>query len=343
MVAIGSDELVAEINQKAAEILGCSRDEAKGKNWFDTFVAKKEREEARRLFHSQLGGSLRHVHSEHSVVTRYGEELALNFHNVLASDGEGITIGVLSSAEDVTERRKREKISREVENRLQVSLDFMIEGCQIIDPDYRYVYVNEAAAQQGRKKKEELLGCTMMQAYPEIDRTSMFSHLRNCMANRVPHQMDNEFTFPDGSKAWFELHMEPVPEGVLILSMDITRNKLIEAELTGYRSRLEQVVAQRTAECAETNEELTKKIAEAHKTEEALKLSAMILDNAQEAIFPCQYKRRLHICQRRGAASIRARPGRIAEHEHPHAVAAQGRALAGGAFEAYYRERRDKP
>ena len=45
--------------------------------------------------------------------------------------------------------------------------------------------------------------------------------------------MDNEFTFADGSKAWFELHMEPVPEGVLILSIDITKNKSIEAELDG--------------------------------------------------------------------------------------------------------------
>ena len=95
----------------------------------------------------------------------------------------------------------------------------------------------------------------------------------------------NEFTFPDGRKAWFELHMEPVPEGILILSMDITRNRLIEAELVGYRTRLEQVVAQKTAECAETNEELSRKIQEQQKTDEALKLRATILDNAQEAIF----------------------------------------------------------
>ncbi len=101
----------------------------------------------------------------------------------------------------------------------------MIEGCQIIDFDWRYLYVNEAAAKQGRKKKQELLGYTMMQVYPDIDRTKMFSNLRDCMTNRVPLQMDNEFTFADGSKAWFELHMEPVPEGVLILSMDITKNK----------------------------------------------------------------------------------------------------------------------
>jgi len=161
----------------------------------------------------------------------------------------------------------------------------MIEGCQIIDYDWRYAYINEAAAKQGRKKKEELLDVTMMQAYPGIDRTEMFNHLRNCMVNRVPYQMNNEFTYPDKSKAWFKLSMEPVPEGVLILSIDITQSKAIEEELNNYRYRLEQVVAQRTAECAKVNQELTSKIQEAQKIEESLKLRTMILDNAKEAIF----------------------------------------------------------
>jgi PAS domain S-box-containing protein len=285
MIAIDCDGLVTDINEAASAILGCSRTEARGKNWFDNFVAENEREADRRLFHDMLNGSLRHMHTEYSLITRGGEERTFNFHNILVSDEEGKTLGVLSSGDDVTNRRRSEKASRKVENRLQVSLDHMIEGCQIIDFDWRYVYLNEAAARQGRKMKEELLGYTMMQVYPGIDRTEMFSNLRNCMTNRVPRRMENEFTFPDGSKGWFELYMEPVPEGVLILSIDITKSKAIEAELSGYRRRLEQVVAQRTAECAEKNEELTRKIQEAKKTEEALKLRATILDNAKEAIF----------------------------------------------------------
>jgi PAS domain S-box-containing protein len=290
MVTISSDELVTDINGKASETLGYSREEIVGKNWFDAFVPEKEREAAKRLFHDMLSGSLCHVHSEYSVVARSGEVRIFNFHNILVSDEKGQTVGVLSSGDDVTERKQKEKMSKEVENRLQASLDFMIEGCQIIDFDWRYVYVNEAAAKQGRKKKEDLLGYTMMQVYPGIDKTELFSNLRNCMTNHVPKQMDNEFVFPDGDKGWFELHVEPVPEGLLILSIDITKNKVIEAELTGYRYRLEQVVAQRTAECAKTNEELTRKIQEAQKTEEGLKLRSTILDNAKEAIFLANIK-----------------------------------------------------
>jgi PAS domain S-box-containing protein len=285
MIAIGSDEIVTDVNKKACEILGYSRDDIKGKNWFDSFLSKAKREDARRSFHDMLSGTLRHVHSEHPIVTKQGEERIFNFHNVLVSDVKGNTIGVLSSGEEVTEQRRKERTLKEAENRLKISLDSMLEGCQIIDYDWRYIYVNEAAAKQGRKKKEELLGYTMMQVYLGIDRTIMFSHLRNCMTNRVPHQMDNEFTFPDGSKGWFELHMEPVPGGVLILSIDITKEKEEEAEINKYRYRLEEVVAQRTAEFAKANEELSREIHEHQIVEEGLKLRAVILDNSREAIF----------------------------------------------------------
>ena len=285
MIVISSDETVIDVNLKACEILSYPKSEILGKNWFNSFVPVSSRVAARSLFHSMLGGALRHVHSEHSIKSKSGKEWTLNFHNVLVSDGAGKTIGVLSSAEDVTERNRNETALKAIENRLQISLDSMIEGCQIIDYDWRYQYVNEAAAKQGRKTKLELIGYTMMQVYPGIDKTEMFSLLRNCMINRVPHHFDNEFTFADGSQAWFNLHMEPVPEGILILSIDITKTKQSEAEISNYRHRLEQVVADRTAECAKAYEELDREIRKRQKTEEGLSLRTSILDNSKEAIF----------------------------------------------------------
>jgi PAS domain S-box-containing protein len=284
MIVIRSDETVVDVNLKACQILSFPKSEILGKNWFDSFVPASSRVAARSLFHNMIGSAIRHVHSEHSVKSKSGKELTLNFHNVLVSDNVGNTIGVLSSAEDVTERKRKNKSLKEIENRLQISLDYMIEGCQIIDYDWRYLYVNEAAAKQGRKNKHELLGFTMMQVYPGIDKTEMFNLLRNCMINRVPHQFNNKFTFTDGSEAWFNLHMEPVPEGILILSIDITKTKQSEEEINKYRHRLEQVVAQRTVERAKAYEELDREIRKRQKTEEGLSLRASILDNSKEAI-----------------------------------------------------------
>ena len=285
MIAIDSSEVVVVINKKACETLGYSIDEVKGKNWFETFVPTAKRAEAKRLFPDALTGTLAHLPFEYPLITRQGEERTFNFHNLLVKDEKGNVIGLLSSGDDVTERKQKETSLKIAENRLQLSLDYMIEGCQIIDFDWRYVYVNEAAAKQGRKTKEELLGYTMMQVYPGIYKTEMFNHLRNCMINRIQHQLDNEFTFPDGTKAWFELHINPVPEGILILSIDITNRKETGAELNNYRQRLELIVAERTAECSKANEELSREIQEHRKTEDGLKVRATILDNVGDAIF----------------------------------------------------------
>jgi PAS domain S-box-containing protein len=132
---------------------------------------------------------------------------------------------------DIVERRRIEEALRESEERYRTTLDGMIEGCQIVGPDWRYLYMNEAACRHGRKPKSELLGKTMMEAYPGIDETPMFATLRECMENRRSSQMENEFVYPDGSTGTFFLSFEPVPEGIFILSLDISDRKRAEHDL----------------------------------------------------------------------------------------------------------------
>ncbi|MCZ7584196.1 MAG: PAS domain S-box protein [Deltaproteobacteria bacterium] len=110
-------------------------------------------------------------------------------------------------------------------------LDNLLEGCQIIDPEYRYIYANEAVARHGQTTRENLIGWTMMEAYPGIETTAMFRVLRACLKDRISRSMENEFELPDGTRGWFDLRFEPVPEGVLILSIDITDRKKTETSL----------------------------------------------------------------------------------------------------------------
>src|SRR5215212_9310834 len=97
------------------------------------------------------------------------------------------------------------------------TLDNMLEGCQIIDHDWRYRYINKAAARQGHQSADQLLNRTMMEAYPGIEHSELFSVLKRCMDELVHHQMENKFDNPDGTTGWFELSIEPVPEGLFIL------------------------------------------------------------------------------------------------------------------------------
>lgn len=120
-------------------------------------------------------------------------------------------------------------------------LDRLIEGCQVIGTDYRYLYVNEALVRYARRGKDELIGRTMTECYPGIDETPMFAALQRCMLARQHERMENEFTFPGGSKGWFELRFIPVPQGVCILSLDITAEKRSQRDLATAEEQLRQV------------------------------------------------------------------------------------------------------
>lgn len=123
------------------------------------------------------------------------------------------------------------------------TLDNLIEGFQLISHDWRYVYVNKAVIKQSRlKRKEELLGHTMMEKFPGIEESELFGVLQSCMTERITARIENEFTFPDGSKGWFELRVEPVPEGIFILSLDITERKRAEIDRKKYTEGLEEMI-----------------------------------------------------------------------------------------------------
>ena len=93
MVALNGDGIVTDVNKKACEVLGHSADEIKGKNWFNNFIPKAKREDAKRNFHSMLLGSLRHVHYEYPVIAKHGEKRTFDFHNILVSDKKGSSPG----------------------------------------------------------------------------------------------------------------------------------------------------------------------------------------------------------------------------------------------------------
>ncbi len=111
------------------------------------------------------------------------------------------------------------------------ALDALGEGIQVISPDWRYLYVNQALARQGRKGRDELLGKTMHECYPGIEKTAMFSVLERCMRERRSEVMENEFEFESGQRAWFELRIRPCRAGLVIISLDITEQRSVEKRL----------------------------------------------------------------------------------------------------------------
>src|SRR5208337_4589806 len=88
--------------------------------------------------------------------------------------------------QDVTERKRSEE-------RFRQTLDNMLEGCQIIGADWRYIYINDAAEHHNRRPTEELLGREYVAMWPGVETTEVYAFLRRCMDHGIPHTMENEF------------------------------------------------------------------------------------------------------------------------------------------------------
>jgi PAS domain S-box-containing protein len=160
-------------------------------------------------------------------------------------DGQTCLVGV---GVDISERLHAEEALRRTEERYRSTLDSMIEGCQIIGFDWRYLYLNAAAAVQNRRANHELLGRTMMEAWPGIEASHIHGLLDRGLTERVHLHEETAFVFADGSSGWFDVRVQPVPEGVFVQSVDVTQRRRAEDALRRLNEELEQKVAERTVE-----------------------------------------------------------------------------------------------
>ncbi|HSO37946.1 MAG TPA: PAS domain S-box protein, partial [Labilithrix sp.] len=155
---------------------------------------------------------------------------------------------------DISERRRAEDALRRSEERYRTTLDTILEGGQLLGFDWRYLYLNPAAAIQNRRPNSELLGRRMPDAWPGIEATDVFALLRRCMTERVSVRGEIEFPFADGAAGWFDVRAQPVPEGIFVLSIDISEHKRAEKALRDLNESLERKVAERTVDLAAARE-----------------------------------------------------------------------------------------
>ncbi len=224
------------VNLRFCEITGFSEEELLQMTFKD-LVHPEDRESDQAAHQRLLKGEIPGLDREKRYVRKDGRVVWVNINAALIHAFDGQPQRTLAVIQDITERREAAQALRASEARYRGTLDGMMEGCQIISHDWRYLYLNEVAARDGRRQAAELLGKTMMECYPGIESTPMFAALRHCLETQQMERMENVFVYPDGSSAEFELCMQPVPEGIFVLSLDITERKRAEVALRQTEAR----------------------------------------------------------------------------------------------------------
>ncbi len=184
-------------------------------------------------------------------------------HTILSEDNK--PSGFIKITRDLTSRKKLEDeliISnrnlellvkersfqlQQTENTFQSTLDNMIEGVQIHNFNWEYIYVNKTLEKYSGLAREELIGFTLLEKYPGIENSELFKVLNQCMVNRKADHFETLFVFPDGRETYFELSIQPVPQGIFVLSVDITERRRTDEilqknikELSAYKFALDE-------------------------------------------------------------------------------------------------------
>ncbi len=154
LLALDTDGRIAMVNKQGCALLGQAEPDLIGLDWFEHFIPAPERRATRAVFGQVLRGELLlAAHHENQIVTAGGRQLTLAWNNATLRNAHGAVTGCLSSAEDVTERRRAE-----AELRIAATAFESQEGMYVADGDWHILRVNHAFSSMTGYNAEESVG-----------------------------------------------------------------------------------------------------------------------------------------------------------------------------------------
>jgi PAS domain S-box-containing protein len=120
MLVLNDDLTVHRINIKGSEILGYAEQDICGKNWCDNFIPSEYREKVSQVLKNLLSGEIgKYEYHENPVLTKTGQYRLIAWHNSVLRDEAGQIKSILSSGEDITERKEAEEAIKKAYSELE--------------------------------------------------------------------------------------------------------------------------------------------------------------------------------------------------------------------------------
>ncbi len=160
------------------------------------------------------------------------------FHAIKGAycDSQGKVIGTFGISRDITKRKKAEELLCEAQARTESVLASVVDVHILFDREWHYLYVNEAALRAIGRPRDEILGRTQWELYPDIVGTELARHYHRAMDERIPVVFDSYYPTTD---TWWHNRFYPTAEGLAVFATEITEQKRADAaaELAGERFR----------------------------------------------------------------------------------------------------------
>ncbi|TFZ07883.1 ATP-binding protein [Ramlibacter humi] len=132
---------------------------------------------------------------------------------------------------------RQQAMRREQELRTEVErvLESITEGFVAVDADWRFTYVNRAAEGLYGRPRENMLGRSLWDVFPEVASSAFEEPFRRAMRERVALTVEGPY---NPLAAWFEVNIYPVASGGLSLYFrDVLQTRLMERSIRESESQ----------------------------------------------------------------------------------------------------------
>jgi len=143
-----------------------------------------------------------------------------------------ITVELAAQAEAIERAAQEEARSAEV--RAYGQIDEMADGFFAIDSSWRFVWLNRVAEKEFGRPREELIGASFLEAYPEIRDTPLYELYRAAMASGETGEMEFEVV---EQQRWFAIRAQPTSRGLGIFFRDVSEAHQARQRLSDSEAR----------------------------------------------------------------------------------------------------------
>lgn len=184
VLVLDTDGRIVRINPYLENLSGWLLSEVRGRDWFKTFLPEKDQQRIRALFARALT-ERRTRGNVNVIVTKDGRELEIEWDDVPLTASDGEVFGLVSTGEDVTERRRLERKLKESHAQLQadsVALSRLNEATTRL---WRLPDLREGLT--------EILNATIEMMRADFGNVQLFDPTRNVLVIEAQRGFDQAF------------------------------------------------------------------------------------------------------------------------------------------------------
>jgi len=138
---------------------------------------------------------------------------------------EGAVLDVSDRKRADTARMHAEEALREPDRRIASILESISDGFFSVDREWRFTYLNGRAERIVGRKREQVLGKRLWDAFPELAGTVFRQELERAADTQRPIEFSALYAPLD---RWLDVHAYPSAEGLAVCFQDITMRKHLE-------------------------------------------------------------------------------------------------------------------